>query len=339
MSRLTLSDIAKKAGVSLATASRVVNDYPYVSDEIRERVLKVINETGFHPHIAAKSLASQRTGILGLVIPRSVHAFFSDPYFPRLTEGIAQACNQLGYTLALFLFYTEEDERKLMPRVTRKGLLDGIIIQSTHIEDEILANVVQGDVPFLVAGRPIALPDVHYIDVDNVAGGYRATAHLLQAGRKRIATVTGALTSGAGVDRLEGYKQALSDRGMPVDSSLIAECDFTEMCAYYAMKKLLLQQPDAVFVASDTMALGALRAIHEAGKKIPEEIAVVGFDDLPPATLASPQLTTIRQPIRRFGISAVETLIDIIETAPGSPRRIVFETELIVRKSCGSGLA
>ncbi len=338
MSKLTLSDIADKAGVSPATVSRVINNYPHVRDEIRERVQRIIRDTGYAPNLSAKSLASKRTGIIGLVIPRTVHAFFTDPYFPRLTEGIAQACNQYNYTLALFLVYTEEDEQKLIPRMTRQGLVDGIIIQATHLEDEVLGSLVNGNVPFLVAGRPMALRDLNYVDVDNVSGAHSAVTHLILAGRKRIATITGALSTGAGIDRLEGYKKAFRERGIEIKERLIEDGGFSESGAYNAMRKILPQQPDAVFVASDTMAMGALRAIREGGQTVPGDIALVGFDDLPPAKRTDPPLTTVRQPVRRFGIRAVETLIDIIENGQSPPRRIIFETELVVRASCGTGL-
>lgn len=333
---LRIADIAKKAGVSPATVSRVLNNHPYVRDEIRQRVLKIIEETGYQPNLAARSLATQRTGILGFVIPRTVHTFFSDPYFARVTEGIAQACNAHDYTLSLFLFYTVEDERRMIPRLTRKGLVDGIIVQSTHLQDEVLMRVMDGEVPFLLAGRPVAPLNVSYIDVDNVAGGYQATVHLLQLGRKRVATIAGPLTTSAGIDRLEGYRKALRERGLPVDEQLIVEGDFTEMGGYYAMRRLLPLEPDAVFVASDGMAVGALRAIREVGKQVPRDIAIVGYDDLPIAQSTTPPLTTIRQPILRFGARAVEVLLDIIENGSTPPRRVVLGTELVVRASCGA---
>jgi len=331
----TLEDIAKIAGVSRATVSRVVNEHPNVSERMRLRVQEVIQQTGYQPNLMARSLVSQRTKLIGLVIPRGVHGFFTDPYFPRLVEGISQACNQFGYTLTLSLFFSEQDERELLPRVTQKGLLDGIIVQATGLGN-MSAEISHWGVPFIFAGRPMGISDVSYVDVDNAAGAYSAIAHLAHLGYNRIATVTGALNTTVGVDRLEGYHQAINDRGLETNEDLIAEGDFTEFGAYFATKKLLKYSPEAIFAASDTMAIGVIKAIKDEGFLIPDDIAVVGFDDLLPSRYIGPQLTTVRQPVRRFGMKAVEMLIDIIENGPEPPRRVIFDTELVIRESCGS---
>jgi LacI family transcriptional regulator len=159
---------------------------------------------------------------------------------------------------------------------------------------------------------------------------------LAQLGYKKIAIVTGALNTTVALDRLEGYRQAIADRGLELRDSLIAEGDFTEMGAYYAAKRLLPRKPDAIFSSSDTMAIGVMRALQDEDLQVPNDIALVGFDDLLPATLSGPQLTTVRQPVRRFGFQAVETLLDVIENGPQPPRRIMFDTELVIRDSCGS---
>jgi len=335
--RVTLDDVAEKAGVSRATVSRVVNEYPHVSEKVRKHVLKIIDEMGYNPHIAARSLASQRTRNIGLVFPNSIHIFFTDPYFPRLTEGIAHACNENDYTLSLFIFHTEELEKKLIPRLSRRGLVDGIIVQATGMDDDILSNINEGDVPFVVVGRPFNLPEASYIDVDNITGAYNAVAHLIRAGRTRIGMITGPLDNTASLDRVEGYKLALRERNLVIKDSRIVNGDFTESSGYYAAKQLLENEGlDAIFVASDTMAIGALKALREESLLIPDDIAIVGYDDLPPAKSAVPQLTTIRQPIRRLGMKVVEILIDIIVNGEEHPRQIVLGTELVVRDSCGS---
>lgn len=337
MKRVTLDDVAKEAGVSRATVSRVVNEYPHVSDKVRQRVQRFIDELGYNPNMVARSLASQRTGNIGLVFPNSIHNFFTDPYYPRLTEGIAHACNENDYTLSLFIFHTEELERKLIPRLTRGGLVDGIIVQSTGLDDGVLLEISAGDVPFLIAGRPFNLPEASYIDVDNVTGAYNAVAHLIRAGRTHIGMIAGSLNTSAGADRLEGYQLALRERNMVVNNNLIAQGDFTEESGYYAAKQLLENKElDAIFVASDMMATGALKALRETSLSVPEDIALVGYDDLPPSRSAIPPLTTIRQPIRRFGMKAVDILTDIIANGEKPPRQVILGTELIVRESCGS---
>jgi len=334
--KLTLDEIAKRAGVSLTTASRVLNDRPNVRPEMRERVQRVITETGYRPHPVAQSLASQHSHVIGLVLPRRTEALFNDPYFPQLTQGIAQACNDHDYTLALFMMQCEADEQKFYPRISRKGLLDGIVIQVGQIGDGLIARLLASDLPVVVAGRPLNQPNASYVDVDNVTGAYTGVTHLLQLGRKRIGMITGNMHTTAALDRYTGYCKALQARNLPVDEVLVSEGYFTEFGGYEAMQRLLPHKPDAVFSASDAMSLGALRAIYEAGLTVPHNIALVSFDDLPPATAARPQLTTVHQPVHAFGVKAVEMLLDVLQNEPMPPRQIILETKLIIRESCGA---
>ena len=336
MSDLTLEDIAKQAGVSRSTVSRVVNDDPNVSDNVRKRVQELIQTTGYQPHAAARTLASQRSWMIGLVLPRSVSTFFTDPYFPRLTQGVAHTCNQHNYTLGLFLLETEDDEISIFPRISRKGLLDGILLQTGRLQDKLMDRLVHSDFPVVIAGRPFNANGVSYIDIDNVKATYQAVCHLIQLGYKRIGTITGMMNSTTGIDRMKGYRKALDKHGREVDEALIAEGDFSELSGYTAMKTLLPARPDAVFAASDTMAIGAMRAVRDAGLRVPEDVAFIGFDDLPIASQPDIQLTTVRQPIVGFGSKAVEILIDMIENGIKPTRRIIMDTELVVRASCGA---
>jgi LacI family transcriptional regulator len=318
----------------------VVNNLPNVREEVRARVLGVIGKTGYHPNAAARTLASQRSWVIGLVLPHSVSFFFTDPYYPHLTKGIAQACNQYNYTLALFLVGTKEDEEKIFPRVTHRGLLDGVIVQAGHHGDQqIIGHLVDAKMPLVVAGRPFRSDNVSYIDIDNVNASYNAVSHLIRLGYGRIGTISGPANSTVGIDRKEGYLKALTERGLNVDETLMVEGDFTETGGYYAMQKLLPAKPDAIFAASDIMAIGAMRATRESGLKIPDNVAFIGFDDFPIATLSDIQLTTVRQPVIQFGISAVELLIDLIENGIQPPRHIIMDTELVIRDSCGAAIA
>ena len=243
-------------------------------------------------------------------------------------------CNELDYTLALFLISSKEDEDKVFDRVSGRGLLDGIIVQAGHHGgQEIIHKLIDTGVPNIVVGRPFQAVNAHYIDIDNISSSYTAVSHLIQQGRRRVASITGPEYSTVGIDRKKGYLKALSDRGISIDNSLIAEGDFTENSGYYAMQKLLPAKPDAVFAASDVMAIGAMRAAHEAGLNIPEDIAFVGFDDLPIAASADVPLTTIRQPVFEFGKKTVEVLIDLIENGSDTPRHILLDTQLVIRES------
>jgi LacI family transcriptional regulator len=333
--KLTIRHIAKLAGVSRSSVSRVLNNHPNVSLETREQVQKVITETGYQPDPVARSLSSRRSCIIGLVVPLAVRSLFDDPFFPRLIQGISQGCNSHDYTLSLFLFHSQEEEEKLSHGLSRNQLLDGVIVTATRTGDALIPRLLESQVPVVVQGRHED-PRVSYVDADNLTGAATAVTHLLRLGYQRIATVTGPLDSTAAQDRQQGCLDALRDRGQPVDEALIVSGDFTQAGGYEAMQRLLPSRPDAVFVASDTMAMGALQAIRRAGLIVPDDIAVVGFDDLPQATMVDPPLTTVRQPIQRMGVLAAEMLIDGLQHEAEPPRRIVMPTELVVRGSCGA---
>jgi LacI family transcriptional regulator len=336
MKELTLEDVAKLVGVHRSTVSRVINGSPKVSPEVRDRVLQAIRETGYQPNAAARTLASQRSWMIGLVLPRSVSVFFTDPYFPHLTQGIAFGCNNHDYTLCLFLVGNKEDEEKILPRLSRRGMLDGILIQSGTPDDKLIDQLNASSIPSAMIGRPNNPEGLSFIDVDNVMAAEIATDHLIHLGYHRIATITGPIGSTVTADRLAGYRNSLKKSGRSVDKALIKPGNFSEIDAYNAMKVLLEKRPDAVFAASDIMAAGAIRAVKEVGLKIPEDIAFVGFDDIPLGGLSTVPLTTIRQPIMKFGVKAVELLIDLIENGTTPPKQIIMEAELIIRDSCGA---
>jgi LacI family transcriptional regulator len=333
--RLTIRQIAKLAGVSRSSVSRVLNSHPNVSPEMREQVQKVIAETGYQPSPIARSLSNRRSRIIGLVIPLAIRSLFDDPFFPRLIQGISQGCNMHDYTLSLFLFHSQEEEKELFDGISRSQFLDGVLVTATRSGDTLIPRLLENQVPLVVQGRHED-PRISYVDADNVTGAAMAITHLLGLGYQRVSTVTGPLDSTAAQDRKQGYLDALRERGQPVEEALIVGGDFTQAGGYEAMQRLLPRQPDAVFVASDTMAMGALQAIRGAGLTVPDDIALVGFDDLPQSTMVDPPLTTVRQPIRRMGALAVEMLVECLENEADSPRHIVLPTELVIRGSCGS---
>ncbi|HEX9013277.1 MAG TPA: substrate-binding domain-containing protein, partial [Anaerolineaceae bacterium] len=275
-----------------------------------------------------------RTNVLGLVIPAGVAAIFSDPYFPILIQGVSTACNALGYTVMLWLAEPEY-ERRMIHQILHNGLLDGVIIASALMEDSIVQSLYTSKMPFIMVGRHPSM-DVNYLDVDNVAGAHNATAHLLRIGRKRVATITGPMNMIAGHDRYQGYADAFHQRNVTLSPDLVVEGDFTEMSGYTCMRELLGRGVDAVFVASDAMAYGAMRAVRESDLRIPEDVAMVGYDDLPGSARTSPALTTIRQPVHRMGAVVTETLVDIIHHPTPQPRHVILPTELVIRDSSGA---
>lgn len=334
---MNLEQIAKLSGVSRSTVSRVINNDPQVSQATRERVWRVVRRVNYEPNAAARVLAAGRTNVIGLVIPMGVSTVFADPYFSILIQGVSAACNLRGYAVMLWLAEPEYERRQLRT-IMYAGLLDGVIIASMLTNDALVQALSESNLPFVLVGRHPTQAQTSYVDADNISGAREVVCHLLRLGRKRIATITGPQNMMAGIDRLAGYTTVLRERGHLPDPSLIVEGDFSELGGYRAMQHLLPHQPDAVFAASDVMALGALRAIREAGLSVPTDIAVVGYDDLPLAAQTHPPLTTIRQPIQRTGAMAVETLIELIEYPNGIAHRVVLPTELVVRASCGSTL-
>lgn len=330
--KLTLEDIGNLAGVSRATVSRVINNYPHITPEVRERVLNVIRETGYRPNKIAQSLAMNRTGMIGLVIPHVPDTIMTNPYFLHLINSITSAANQNDLTLALFLFHSTDEEDRIAQSIFSNNLVDGVIITADRRENSFAVQLVAHDVPVTYIGKPEPGIDVPYVNVDNEQGAFMATEHLIERGRRRIAAIVCSYNT-AGEDRHMGYRRALAAHGLPYNAALIAEGDFSQESGYTAMQRLLPHAPDAVFVSSDQMALGAQRAIREAGLRIPQAIAVVGFDDLPLATHAEPPLTTIRQPIDRLGPMAITMLYRVIEEGPAVVQSVILPVELVMRET------
>jgi LacI family transcriptional regulator len=337
----TLEEVAKLVGVSRSTVSRVINDQPNVRPEVRERVWQVVRELGYQPHAAARSLVTRRTHVIGMIIPEAVTTLFTDPFFPLLLRGATEACNSHQYQLMLSLFTAHADRQEIYERILHSGYLDGALVASASLEDPIVPNLLRDRIPFISVGR---YPDerVHYVDVDNVGGARMAVEHLIRLGHRRIATITGPPDMIASQDRLSGYRQALEARGIPVEEELIVEGDYTENSGTVAMQRLLPASPSAVFVASDMMAVGALKALRQANRQVPQDIALVSFDDIPIASAIVPALTAVRQPIERMASMAVEVLLSVLETSSEEEapvHRIVLPTELVIRASCGSALS
>lgn len=332
MAKLTLERVAELAGVSRSTASRVINGQDGVRPEIRQRVLDVVEVTGFVPHAAARSLAGQRSRILGLAIRDTTEQVFSDPYFAGLVQGVSRACNDHDQTLSLFLFTAGSERDRLPARVLRTKLVDGLIVTATFAEDPLLWQLAESSIPFVVVGG-VSDPTVTSIDADNEGGARLAAEHLLSLGHRRIATVTGPMRSGAAATRRMAFERTLAAAGHPLDPRLVVESDFTEEGAFHATTLLVAREPDAIFAFSDRMAVGVVRALQAAGLAVPRDVAVVGFDDLPPARACQPPLTTIRQEVELTGARAVELLLERIADPAAPPRRVELPTRLVVRAS------
>jgi LacI family transcriptional regulator len=331
----TLEEIARAAGVSRSTVSRVINDEPNVRDEVRQRVWQVVDKVEYHPNAAARSLASRRTQTLGVVIPQTFNTVFVDPFFPEVLRGVADAANENRRHLMLSMVDRPMEE-DFYRRALRSQMLDGVVIVSALLDDPLIPRLLRDRIPFVTVGRHLPELGVSYVDADNVYGGQMAAAHLLQNGRRKVATITGPLKMVPGLDRLAGYQTALREAGFAVQGELIVEGDFTQAGGFAGMQQLLPLEPDAVFVASDLMAVGALRALQQAGRRVPDDVALVGFDDAPVATFTDPPLTTVRQPVYELGVTAIKQLLRLLEEEHEEPVRAILSTELVIRASCGA---
>ena len=338
--RVTVKDVAAKAGVSTATVSRVVNGHPRVGPEVRAAVTIAIDELGYVPNPSARSLMTQRTGSIGVVILESADRLFGDPFFGQLMLGISAALADRDRRLMLMLAPTRDEEARI-ERYLASEHMDGIVLVGPHGIDPLLRRLVKRGMPLVVSGRPHDQRGVSYVDAQNRTGAEAAVAHLIATGRRRIATIHGTLDMPSAVDRLEGYRDALRAAGHTLDPSLEAAGEYRALTAAEAMRALL-ETPrdlDAVFAASDSMAITAMQAIMDAGRRVPDDIAVMGFDDLPTGRETQPTLSTVRQPIEAMGREMVRLLQQQINEPGTAASQVVFATELVLRGSTGEPAA
>ena len=330
MSSPTLEEVAAVAGVSRATVSRVINDSPKVSPAVRATVEAAIAQLGYVPNRAARSLVTRRTDSIGLVVSEPEALVFSDPFFAGIVRGVSGALADTSMQLVLVIAQTA-GQRKKLEQYVLNGHVDGVLLVSLHGDDPLPAGLAAAGVPAVLVGRPVRDVPLTWVDADNRGGATAAVRHLLGQGRRRIATITGPQDMSAGVDRLDGYRDALPGP----DAALIEIGDFSEESGVRAMTALLDREPglDAVFAASDPMAAGALRALRAAGRGVPDEVAVIGFDDSIIARQTDPALTTVRQPVNELGREVTRRLLEMIGTGDAPAPGLVLPTELVVRGS------
>jgi len=329
----TLDDVAALAGVGRGTVSRVVNGAPHVSEEAAARVLAAIQQLGYVPNKAARSLVTRRAETVTLVISESEERVFTEPFFAAVVRGISAALVERSRPLLLAMAQTVAQHQSLEQYLLGQHV-DGVMLLSLHGDAPLLGELERRGLPTVVGGRPPHGEDLSFVDVDNVTGGFVATTHLLDRGRRCIAIITGPPDMAVSADRLQGYRDALKQRGIEVDDDLVVAGDFTEAGGQAAMTELLNRTPhlDAVFSSSDLMASGAVRAILGRGLHVPADVAVVGFDDAPVARHTEPQLTTMHQPVEQMGRSMVELLVARIEGRP-TDNHVMLAPHLVVRAS------
>lgn len=329
MTRATIEEVAAAAGVSRSTVSRVVNGSSAVSTDALEAVRAAISRLNYVPNRAARSLASRQTMAIALIVPEDTTRFFGDPFFASIVAGITGALGGSDYLLNLLV--ASDDPGDKMTSFVRNGGVDGALVVSHHISDAFIDQIVDA-VPVVYGGRPVPVRENdYYVDVDNFGASRLVTEHLIARGCTRIATVSGPMTMLPAIDRIQGFRAALKDAGLSPFTE--AEGDYTEESGAEAVARILqVGIPDAIFVASDLMARGVLRALRAAGLRVPEDVAVAGFDDSPVAAASDPPLTTIRQPMYGQGETMAKVLLERL--AGGSPDHVtMLPTELVVRRS------
>lgn len=331
--RPTIYAVAEKAGVSIATVSRVLNDSPRVKTVTRGKVLGAIAALGYQPSASARGLAGHATGTIALVFPQ-----LSGPFFSELIRGAEKRARESGYHL--LIYGTQEDvvegsQQRLLDTVTTK--VDGLILAQRSIQPGYLHTLHRQHLPIVMMGETPEKPDVDNIRPDNLGGAHQAVTHLIRHGRQRIGFVGGPAEQVHASDRLTGYRQALIAASVPWRLELEAGGAFDEASGYAAMVRLLEgdPRPDAVFAANDQMAIGVMAAVRDQGLHVPEDIAVVGFDDIEAARYLQPPLTTVRQSIYEQGRLAVHFLLARIDEPDRPAQTEVVPTALVVRRSCG----
>jgi DNA-binding LacI/PurR family transcriptional regulator len=335
----TSRDVARLAGVSRTTVSFVLNDVPGVkiSEETRQRVFEASRDLDYYPTAAARSLASGKTQRIGLILGLGQQRLAADAFLPTFLQGVTASVHRRGYLLMLQL---PEDvpSREAYVRLIREQQVDGLILSGPRSDDPLLQQLAEEQFPLILHGR-VNGSQFPCVDVDNQAGAYQAVAHLIRLGHRRIGFISNApfSYSGAG-DRFAGYRQALAEHGIPLDEGLVRRGAFLPETGRVAMEGLLslLERPTAVFAASDVVAIGAMSAIQSAGLNIPDDVAVVGFDDIFLAAHTHPPLTTVRVPAYGLGWTAAEILIALIE-GDEETSSVTLDTELVIRTSCGAG--
>jgi DNA-binding LacI/PurR family transcriptional regulator len=338
--RSTALDVAKKAGVSRTTVSFVLNNVKGVriSPETRERVLAATQALNYHPNASARQLVTGRTWTLAYVERQFPEHAFGDAFMPQVLRGVHDVAADQGFEV-LVAAVPIEDEHGRCAQLVAGHHVDGLILSGPRSDDEDLLRLIESEAAIVIQGQA-PKPDVPSVDVDNAAAARRATQHLLDLGHTRVGMI--AHTSQrytASRERVSGFRQEMEGRGQSVGRNWVIEADFTPASGEQAMDHLLEAHPEltAVLAGSDTVATGALRSARRHGRRVPDDLALVGFDDIPLSRYLDPPLTTMRLPAYALGKAAAEMVMRLIEGEMPDPPRLLLETELIVRQSCGSG--
>ncbi len=333
MKTVTIKDVARHAKVSISTVSRVLNESGYVSEQTSQRVWRAIEALNYKPNQLARSLTTGRSRTIGLVLPD-----ITNPFFPAVARGVEDAANVNGYTVILCNTDADPEQEKAYVTALREKRVDGFVFTVSGPDASTILGLIEADIPVVVIDRCVEGASVDSVLIYNEQWAYEATMHLIGLGHRAIAYINGPDDLTTSKERYAGYRKALADAGVSFNPALVRTGDFRYPSGHARMRELLAsgQEVTAVFAANDMMAIGAMRAIQEWGLRVPEDIAVVGFDDILLASLIKPSLTTISQPAYHMGALAVEMLLERIGGAQGGEARTkICHARLVVRESCG----
>jgi len=336
MATITIKDVAEHAGVSVTTVSRVLNDHAYVADSVRVRVQESMQTLGYRPNRAAQRLRNNSSDLIGLIIPD-----IQNPVFQSMVRGVEDAAYQNGLNVMLCNTDDNPDKQKVYLRVMMAEQAAGLIVVPTHPNDGVsLGPVREAGIPIVILDREVANFDADVIKVDNAHGSSAATRHLLALGHRRIAFIAGTQVLSPGRERLQGVRESLGEHHLSLDDMLVEYGDFKLESGYELTLKLMRQPnpPDALFVMNCLMTMGAIRALHELGVRIPQDVALVGFDDVPWAEDLDPPLTAVAQPTYELGQQAVQMILRRIARPQAAYHKVILQPRLLVRKSCGAQL-
>lgn len=328
----TIRDVARLARVSISTVSRVLNDSAFVEEDKRIRVAEAAQQLGYVPNPVARSLVTQETGGVGVLVPSAGGEFFS-----IFLNGVDHMAQQEGYYILIALSHYREDELAAAVQRMRKRV-DGLMIMAPGASRASVSALLDVQMPIVFVNTHVVSDQIPSINFDNFGGGYLVTKHLIAQGHQRIATITGPLQAVDAQERLRGYRKALEEAGLPINPDLEIPGNFTQVSGYDAAKVLLKKdpRPTAIFAANDMAAIGAMSMLQQAGVRIPEEMAIAGFDDVSSARYVTPSLTTVRVPIYELGRLGIKQVLDLLHTR-NTPEtlRTQLPVELVVRASSG----
>jgi len=332
----TIRDVARLAGVSTATVSYVLNDGPRaVREETRARVLEAMEILQYRPNYLARNLARKHSRTLGVFLhPVNETSLVTNPFLSAIFDGIARAATRWRYDLVLYTgLGTIIEEPPL--RNFLDSRVDGLLLVAPRVNSSLVALLPESGLPFVVLSSRIDDPQVSFVTADNTGGAIHAVQHLISLGHRRIAHIAGHPSLVDALERIKGYRIALEGAGLPFDPELVAPGLFTQESGYQAAHLLLQQHPDitAIFAGNDNMAIGAIETLRESGLRVPDEVAIIGFDDISAASVVVPSLTTMRQPMAEIGERATDILIEQIESESLTPSQIILPVELVVRQS------